>query len=311
MEKNTLKLSVVIPLYNCIDSLDELIERLLKSLKFLNNEYEIIFIDDDSPQKEWLKLKSLFSNYKLIKGIKFSRNFGQHAAIFSGIEHSKGEYVVVMDGDLQDRPEEIPVFYKKINEGFDIVLGKRISRQDSFIKKLFSKIFYKIISFLTDTKIDYTVANYGIYSRKAINAVLQLGDRYLFFPVMISWVGFKKSSIEIKHGKRTTGKSSYNFSSLLNLAINIIISFSDKLIKIIAFLGFFITVISIASSFYLVFQYVNGTITVPGYASLIISISLFSGLIISIIGFVGLYIGRILNQVNSRPRFIVDKKINF
>ena len=152
-----------------------------------------------------------------IKGIKLSRNFGQHYAIAAGLDHSQGDWIVVMDCDFQDQPEEIIKLYNKATEGYDIVLGKRIRRNDTFLKIYFSKIFYLLLGYLTDTKQDSTIGNFGIYSRKTIDAICSMQDSYRYFPTMVRWVGFKNTQIEIEHAERGSGKTTYNYKKLFNI----------------------------------------------------------------------------------------------
>lgn len=160
-----------------------------------------------------------------MKGINLSRNFGQHYAITAGLSQAKGEWVVVMDCDLQDTPEEIKNLYTKAQEGYDSVFAQRVERKDKFLKRLSSIVFYKVFSFLTDSKQDETVANFGIYHRKVVNAILSMGDSIRYFPIMAQWVGFRKGYLPIKHGARKEGKSSYSLFKLLKLASDNMIGF--------------------------------------------------------------------------------------
>ncbi len=245
-----------------------------------------------------------------VTAIRLSRNFGQHFAICAGLEMAKGEWVVVMDCDLQDLPEEIENLYKHAITGFDIVLGKRTNRQDSLIKQLKSKLFYKLFSFLTDTKQDSSVANFGIFNRQVVNAVNQMGDYFRVFPILVQWVGFSRDFIDVKHGKRIHGISNYSNKKLLQLAFDMIISFSDKPMKIGLKLGLYISIGSIFLALFYFIYYFLGFIKVPGYTSLAILISISTGLIITFLGLLGSYLAKISLQVKNRPKYIISNKIN-
>ena len=303
-------LSIVIPLYKCSVAIPELAQRLQVCLPEISDDYEIIMVNDGSPENDWEVLQAVAVDDKKIKGINLSRNFGQHYAITAGLEHASGEWVVVMDGDLQDQPEEIKKLYDKAKEGFDIVLGQRSQRKDGFFKRMFSKLFYRVFSYLTNTKQDASVANFGIYSHKAIAAVLSMKDNIRYFPTLIQWVGFEKISITVEHDKRFNGKSAYSVTSLFRLAFNNIIAFSDKPLRITIKLGFFISSLAfLAGIFYLV-RYLTGAITVSGFTTLIISIWFLAGIVISILGLISIYLGKVFDKVKDRPVFIIDQKIN-
>ena len=304
-------ISIVIPLYRCEKSIPELVGRLKKTLSKISNNFEIIMINDFSPLSDWNIVETEAKMDKRIKGINFSRNFGQHYAITSGLEFASGDYIVVMDGDLQDQPEEILNLYNKIEEGYDIVFAKRRNRQDHFFKKLGSKFFYKILSYLTNTEQNSEIANFGIYDRKVIDSIIQMNDSVKYFPTMVRGVGFKKSSIYVAHSERPEGNSSYNFKSLLNLAFNVILSFSNKPLRLTVKLGLIISSVSFLSVLFFLYKFFIGDIEVLGYTSLIISIWLLSGVIITFLGMVGLYIGKIFDQVKGRPNYIINNKLNF
>lgn len=303
-------ISVVSPVYKAENIVAELVKQVREAISSITEDFEIILVNDASPDRSWEKIVAECATDKRIKGINLSRNFGQHYAITAGLHYAKGEWVVVMDCDLQDRPDEIPKLYQKAQEGWDSVFAQRKDRNDSIIKKLFSKAFYKIFSYLTETEQDASVANYGIYHRKVIDAILKMQDQIRFFPTMVQWVGFRKYYLPVKHSERYEGKSSYNFKGLFRLALNTIIAFSDKPLRLTVKLGFFITLISFIVMFAYLTMYFIGSIKVMGFTTLIISFWLLSGIIIFILGFVGLYIGKVFEKVKERPVFIIKETIN-
>jgi len=305
-----LHISIVVPVYGCSNSLETLYKRLNKSLSTVTDSFEIIMINDASPDDAWGTIKELSKQNSRVIGINFSRNFGQHYAITAGLERAKGDWIVVMDCDLQDQPEEIAKLYNKAQEGYDIVFGQRKNRQDSFLKKLGSKLFYKLLSYLTNTKQDSSIANFGIYSKSSIDAVLSMGDKLKCFPVMIRWVGFKSSTVTIKHASREEGKSSYSLSSLISLSIDIMLSFSDKPLKLAVKSGFIISTLSFIISLVILIKALVTDYIVPGWASTIMSLWFLGGLIIMVLGIVGIYVGKTFNQVKDRPSYLIQETTN-
>lgn len=289
---------------------EELVTRIIASVSAITNDYEIILINDASPDNSWVEIKHQCSLNPKVKGLNLSRNFGQHYAITAGLSYAKGEWVVVMDCDLQDRPEEIPNLYAKAQEGYDSVLAQRVQRSHGLFKRMGSKLFYKVFSFLTETKQDASVANFGIYHRKVIDAVLSMGDAMRYFPTQVQWVGFKKAYLPIQHDERADGKSTYNLSRLFRLAFDTIISFSDKPMRLMVQMGLCVTLISFVVGIVFIIRYCMGLIEVMGFASLIISLWLLSGIIISLIGVVGIYLGKLFEKAKGRPTFIVNEKYN-
>ncbi|MBJ2174577.1 glycosyltransferase family 2 protein [Aureibaculum sp. A20] len=305
-----MEFSVVIPLYKCSQSLLELTKRLNNALTKITNDFEIIYVNDDSPENDWDVMYDLGQRHSFVKGINLSRNFGQHYAITAGLSYAKGDWIIVMDGDLQDQPEEIIKLYNKTKEGYDIVFAQRKVRKDSFLKKMSSTVFYKLFSYLTDTKQDATIGNFGIYHRKVIDAVLRMKDNIRYFPTMTQWVGFNKTAVEVDHAIREEGKSAYSFKSLLALAFNNMIAFSEKPLRLVVKFGFLMSFVTTLMAVFYLFKYFSKSITEIGYTSIILSIWFLSGVIITILGIVGIYVGKTFEKVKERPLFIVKDQIN-
>lgn len=291
--------------------IDELSTRLLQTLSIMSPHFEIIFVNDASPDQDWQVVKKVAKKDSRIRGVNLSRNFGQHYAITAGLENASGEWIVVMDGDLQDQPEEIIALYNKALEGYDIVMGLRTQRQDKWLKRMSSAVFYRVFSYLTDTEQDERVANFGIYHKSVISAILKMKDAVKYFPTMVQWVGFKQTKISINHAKREAGTSSYTLKTLLKLAFSNIIAFSDKPLRLTVYVGFMLTAVALLFAGIVLVRYVMGEIIVSGYASLIFSIWFLSGLIIAIMGIIGIYIGKVFERVKDRPVYIIAEKINF
>ena len=302
-------ISIVSPVYRAEKILPILVSEINLVMERIGEDYEIILVDDRSPDNSWEVMKVLSSQNSKIKSIRLSRNFGQHSAIFAGLTKTKGDWVVVMDCDMQDQPKEIAKLYKKALEGYDIVLGQRENRKDKFLKKLSSKLFYKVFNYLSGGQFNNEIGNFGIYKKKVIDSILNINDYIKFFPLFINWVGFKSISIPIEHGEREEGKSSYSISRLLRLAFNVIISFSDKPLRLFINFGLGISILSFILGIYYLYLSITYRITQPGFSSLILSIWFLSGIIISCIGIVGVYLGKTFDQTKNRPTFIIDEEL--
>ena len=306
----TNRLSVVVPVYMGRVFLRELYERVKKSAESAFPDFELILVNDASPDNAWPDIVALCQEDTRVKGINLSRNFGQHYAITAGLTHATGDWVVVMDCDLQDVPEEIPNLYKKASEGYDSVFAQRHDRQDSPFKRFQSWAFYKVFGYLTDTKLDHTIANFGIYRRTVIRAILSMHDNIRYFPTMSQWVGFRKAYLPVAHGERKAGTSSYSFFKLLRLASGNIIAFSDKPLKLFTYAGFFMSIVSLGIAIFYYSLYLTGKIEVQGYASLILSVWFLGGMLMSTLGILGIYLGKTFDQVKGRPTFVVAEKLN-
>jgi polyisoprenyl-phosphate glycosyltransferase len=301
-------ISVVIPVYDSAESLNELYDRLQQALSSLTEKYEIIMVNDASPDQSWGIIESLAENDPRVKGINFSRNFGQHFAITAGLDFAGGEWIVVMDCDLQDQPEEIAKLHQKAQEGFDVVVGRRVQRKERWFKKLCSKIFYKVYDYFTYHKTDSTISSFGIYSRKAIDSIKSLREQNRSFGLFAIWIGFPRIEVEVDHAARKYGKTSYSMSKMIALAIDSIVSHSNKPLKLSIQLGFLMALSSLIYALWRAIGYFFWATPIAGWTSLIVSLYLLAGLILGSIGMLGLYIGKIFDEVKGRPLYIIQSK---
>jgi len=301
-----LDVSVVVPVYQAEDSLRELYTRLSNTLSRISLSYEVILINDASPDKPWQLIQELALEDGRVRGINLSRNFGQHYAITAGLDYVRGEWIIVMDCDLQDIPEEIPKLYQKAQDGYDVVVGRRARRQDTYWKKMSSKMFYSVFAYFTGSKVDNRIGNYGIYAGKVIQSITALKEQNRSFGLFALWVGFRRIEVDVEHASRPHGKSSYTFKRLANLAVDSIIAHSNKLLRLSVKLGFFLSFVSLLYSLWLVIKYLFWATPVPGWTSLIVSVYFTAGLVIGSIGIVGLYVGKIFDEVKGRPLYIID-----
>jgi glycosyltransferase involved in cell wall biosynthesis len=300
-------ISIISPVYNGEQILSKLVSEIDIVMLKLDLEYEIILVDDRSPDNSWKVMQEISKTHSKLKIYRLSRNFGQHPTIMAGLSKAKGDWIIVMDCDLQDQPKEIEKLYNKAIEGYDIVMAKRENRQDNFLKKLSSKMFANLFNYLSDTKLNHEVANFGIYHKKVIKEVLNIGDYVKSFPLFVYFLGYNSITIPIEHANRESGSSNYTLKKLFKLAFDGIIAYSNKPLKIIINLGLLISLFSFLIGLYYIIQYYYGNVIVPGYASLIISIFFLSGIIISVIGVLGVYLGRVFEQTKNRPSYVFDE----
>lgn len=303
-------LSIISPVYRAENIVEELVKQIIEQVSAITEDFEIILVNDASPDASWDRIVQECSKDERVKGINLSRNFGQHYAITAGLSYAKGEWVVVMDCDLQDRPDEIPNLYRKAQEGWDIVYARRIDRNDSFFKKISSYTFHTLFSWLSGTTTDRTIANFGIFSKKVITVYNSLKESSRAFNTLIQHLGFDRTTIDVKHSDRYEGKSSYSLSRLLSLSLNVILSNSNKPLKMTIKIGFSISFASFLLAIYNIFAHITGIIKVEGFTTTVFSIWFVGGLILFVLGIVGLYIDKIFEQVKERPLFIVKNKIN-
>jgi dolichol-phosphate mannosyltransferase len=291
--------------------LNELVQRIHAAIKELTDDYEIILVNDCSPDLSWQKITEICSHDKKVKGINLSRNFGQPYAITAGLSYAAGEYVAVIDCDLQNKPEDLPAMYRKAKEGYDIVSARRVVREDTFLKRLSSATFHRVYDFLSGFKTDKAVAEFGIYSRKVVKVYCSIPEYSRSFVELVHTLGFKKTTVDVLHDHRLEGESSYNLYRLLKLSYDSIISNSNRPLHLAVSLGLIMSVLSFLMAIYNIFAKFYGLNEVVGYTSTIFSIWFVGGLLLFMMGILGLYIGKIFDQVKGRPVFIVSETLNF
>ena len=306
-----MELSIVSPVYHGEKMLNELVQRIHAAIKELTDDYEIILVNDCSPDLSWQKITEICSHDKKVKGINLSRNFGQPYAITAGLSYAAGEYVAVIDCDLQNKPEDLPAMYRKAKEGYDMVSARRVVREDTFLKRLSSATFHRVYDFLSGFKTDKAVAEFGIYSRKVVKVYCSIPEYSRSFVELVHTLGFKKTTVDVLHDHRLEGESSYNLYRLLKLSYDSIISNSNRPLHLAVSLGLIMSVLSFLMAIYNIFAKFYGLNEVVGYTSTIFSIWFVGGLLLFMMGILGLYIGKIFDQVKGRPVFIVSETLNF
>ncbi len=298
-------ISVVIPVYKSAESLEELAQRLATALSAVTADFEVILVNDGSPDNSWDIISKLSKSDDRFIGIRLSRNFGQHPAITAGLIYSTGEWVVVMDCDLQDRPEEIPKLFAKAQEGFEQVVATRNERQDSWLKRTTSRLYVRVLSYLSGRTINPSVGNFGIYHRCVVNVITSLKEQGRTFGLLALWAGFRRTELKVEHVARPYGESSYSFRDLLKLGILGILSHSDKPLKLTIKLGAYLGFISLAGALWIVLRQVVWGYSPVGWSSVMVSLSFMTGVLLGSIGVAGLYIAQIFDEVKERPTSVV------
>lgn len=306
-----MQISIVSPVYKGEKMMDELVRRTTEAVKPITADYEIILVNDQSPDNSWQKIEHHCAQDKHVKGIELSRNFGQHYAISAGLANCSGDWVVVMDCDLQDRPEEIPNLYAKAQEGWDIVYARRANRQDKGLKKFESFAYHRVFDWLSGMHTDETIANFGIFKKCVIDEYNKMPEKARAFGSLIWHLGFRVTTVDVQHAERAEGTSGYTFAKLIKLSTDVIISNSNKPLRMAVALGFFMALIAFILAFYNIVAKLVGIIQVSGYTTTVFSIWFVGGLILFVMGILGLYIGKIFDQVKGRQLYIVRTKLNF
>lgn len=308
--KNPL-ISVVSPVYRAEAILDTFVERVVDAVSKITRNYEIILVDDGSPDGSWSKIQQACAGNKRIRGVKLSRNFGQHVAINACMEFSRGDYVALMDCDLQDDPAYLQKMYELFDEETDYVITLRQTKNQSMLRKMAGGFFYKTYNWLANGNLHENIGGFSILTRKVVDAYLRIGDYNRYYLLGLSWLGFSRKVLVVENQQRHVGTSTYTLMRLMKLAFSSIISYSEKLLSLAIIMGVIYMVASVLGGLYIVFDilYFNG-VYASGWPSLIVLLLFSVGIILFCVGVAALYIGNIFTQVKGRPRYIVDEAVN-
>jgi dolichol-phosphate mannosyltransferase len=303
-------LSVVSPVYQAAEIVPELVTRLHDACAQITEKYEIILVDDGSQDSSWEQIEACCQADHRVVGVKLSRNFGQHQAITAGLEVSKGDFVAVMDCDLQDDPAYLPQLYAAAQEGYSIVYTRKTSRKHKAGKNLWARFFFFLFNLLSDySKADEKVGAYSLLTRQVVAAFLRIKDTHRHYLLVLKLLGFSSTYLDIEHAERYAGKSSYTFRKMIRHAMDGITSQSVKLLHLAVGIGFFLFIVSILAILFLIYKkiYIGAEI---GWTSLMVTIIFSTGLIMMAIGILGLYLGKVFEQVKGRPLYIIEKQLN-
>ncbi len=298
-------ISVVTPVFQAEGCLEELYRRLVAALSGITQDFEIIMVEDCGGDRSWEIIQGLARRDARVKGIQFSRNFGQHYGITAGLDHCDGDWVVVMDCDLQDRPEEIPRLYARARAGYDVVLARRGRRSDGAAKRLASWLFYRLFSWLADIDYDSQTGNFRIVSRKVVASFRQMREQLRFFGGQVKWMGFPTAAVEVQHDERYAGPSTYTAAKLWRLAADTIVAYSDKPLRLSVRFGFVLALLAFCYGIYIIVRALLYGSPITGWSSLIASIYFIGGIIIAILGVIGVYLGKAFEEAKKRPLYIV------
>jgi len=306
-------LSIVVPVFNEEESIAETVKRLQKLRDYLAQEInvELIFVDDGCKDKTLVYLRNFTEHNPNVKVISLSRNFGHQIAITAGIDMASGDFVAVIDGDLQDPPELIADMYRKALTGFDVVYGKRRTRAgETIFKKATAAGFYRLLNYMCEIEIPTDTGDFRLMSRKVVDAFKQMRERHRFVRGMVPWLGFKSVPLEYDRAERFAGETKYPLKKMLAFATNAILSFSSKPLTMAIRLGFLTILAGLVGAAYMLYLKLFTSIPVPGLTAILLSIVLFSGVQILLIGVVGEYIALIFEEIKGRPLYLVAETIN-
>jgi polyisoprenyl-phosphate glycosyltransferase len=304
------KITIIVPIYNSSAFMANLMEAIDAERKNSNWDLEVVLIDDGSKDKSFEKIVELSKTYTYIKGIKLSRNFGHQIAVKTGLSHCTGDYIAVIDDDLQDPPSLLPKFFKYLDDGYDVAYGVRKKRKENIFKKISYNSFYRILKQLSDTDIPLDSGDFCVMKKQVVDNMLKLQEKNPFLRGIRAWVGFKQIGVEYERAARFDGQSGYTFKKLMKIAMDGIFSFSSVPIRTITWLGFIGLVFALVYSALVIYQSIVDHIDVKGFATLAIIILFFGSLTLICLGIIGEYIVRIYDEVRNRPYTVIERTIN-
>lgn len=300
-----MQISVVIPVYNESDLINDLFEAVMKAMTKFTNDFEVICVNDGSKDDTLLKLRQCHQKDKRFKVLNLSRNFGHQSAYTAGLNYAKGEYVAMMDGDLQDPPELIEAMYRcAVENNSDVVYGRRTERHETFFKKLSIKLFHVIFNKLSNINAPANVGNFSVMNQKALEAFLALEEKNRYLPGLRFFIGFKQDYVDYSRDDRTIGEAKMNFSRLLKLALDAIFSFSKLPIKICLYLGVIGIIFTFIGGLVVLYKKATGE-AITGWTSILFSLYFLGSVQLLFMGIIGEYVHRIFVETQNRPVYIV------
>jgi dolichol-phosphate mannosyltransferase len=310
-------ISVVIPAYNEGDGIRMLHQRLSACAATWNEDYEFVLVDDGSRDDTLAVAAELAAGDPHLKIVSLSRNFGHQAAVTAGLDYARGDVVAIIDADLQDPPEELPRFFARCREGFDVVYGIRTKRKEGFFKRSAYHLFYRLLARLANINIPLDSGDFCVMSRRAVDALASLPERVRFIRGLRSWIGLKQTGLSYERQARAAGEPKYTFTKLLNLALDGIINFSSQPLRLISLLGIFLAIFALFLALFVFIQYVtNWTVwgynprNAPGWTSLILTLLILASAQLIALGIIGEYLGRIFEEIKQRPVYMVGQTVN-
>jgi dolichol-phosphate mannosyltransferase len=303
------ELSVVVPVFDEEENIPELYHRLRAVLPQVVQEWEILFVDDGSRDRSWELIRTLAAQDPRVRGLRFSRNFGHQMAFAAGLDHARGQAVVIMDADLQDPPELIPELVAKHREGYEVVYAVRVARHgETAFKKLTAKLFYRLLARITAVQIPLDTGDFRLMGPRAVEAFRRLPERHRFTRGLVAWLGFQQTGVPYERAPRHAGTTKYPLRKMLRFALDAITSFSHLPLQLATWLGFAVSAFAFFYILVVLALKVAG-ISWPGYTSLMAAILFLGGVQLLMVGLLGEYVGRIYDEVKQRPLYLVAEKV--
>lgn len=304
-------ITIIVPVYNSFQILPFLLEEIDKERNLHNWNLELILVDDGSKDNSYDKILFLAKKYHYIKGVKLARNFGHQLAVLVGLRYASGDYISIIDDDLQDPPFLIHQFIKKLNDGYDVAYGVRKKRKESFLKKTSYHLFYRFLNKISNINIPLDTGDFCVMKKQVVEEMLRFNEKNVYLRGIRAWVGFNQIGIEYERNAREIGESGYSLKKLFKIAKDGVFSFSNVPLRLITIIGQFGLFAAISYTIYIFFMLLVNNIPVKGFSTITILISFFSSLILICLGIIGEYISRIYDEVRNRPHAIIASKIGF
>jgi len=303
--------SIIVPMFNEEEVITTTFERLTEVMKQTNETYELIFVNDGSKDASATIISELANVHDEVVLIDFSRNFGHQIAITAGMDYANGQAIIIIDADLQDPPEVMLMMIEKWKQGYEVVYGKRIKRKgETWFKKSTAKLFYRILRMMTNVEVPTDTGDFRLIDRKVCDVLKSLKEKNRFVRGLISWVGFKQTSVEFVREERFAGVTKYPLKRMISFALDAITSFSYKPLRIATYVGFLISLFSFVYLIFVLYQRLFTDSTEAGWASIMALNLLFNGIILILLGVIGEYIGRIYDESKNRPLYIVREVVS-
>ncbi len=300
--------SAVVPVFNEEGNLPELHARLTEVFRGLGRTYEIVFVDDGSTDRSMAVLEDLNRRDPRVRVIQFSRNFGHHIAVTAGMDACRGDFVILMDADLQDRPEEIPSLFRKIEEGYDVVYGIRTGRRHSLPKRLASALFVATMRHMV-SGFDLNSGIFRMARRNVIDTVRQCRETHRFVVGLMSWSGFRQVGVDVQHGARHAGVTKYTLRKQVRLAVNAMVAFTHVPLRLATYLGLIVSVSAFAYAAVIVVRKLFLGLGVEGWPSLMVAVLFLGGIQLVCLGILGEYVGRLFTEAQHRPLYVVARRL--
>lgn len=305
------KISILVPVFNSASFMDKLLSAIETERVKEGWDLELVMVDDGSKDRSFERITELSAQFPYIRGIKLSKNFGHQIAVKTALHHCTGDYIAIIDDDLQDPPSLLPGFFSYLDKGYDVAYGVRKKRKESFIKRICYSAFYRILKSMSDIYIPIDSGDFCVMKRRVVDNMLRLNEQSPFLRGIRAWVGFRQIGVEYERHARIGGESGYTLKKLLKIAVDGIFSFSTAPVRLITFLGMIGLSFAVIYSLLIIFNYFYRGFEVRGWATLTIIVSFFGSLTLICLGIIGEYVVRIYDEVRARPYTVIEQKVNF